>query len=89
MAVGAKLGGGRLKIYTIWPRFSSCRWELKQAGMVDVLMEGITVLPTSGAIASSHACLSEPVSIKEASGDLEGVMTFLKELLLCNVGRLL
>ena len=63
--------------------------ELKQARMVDVLREGTVVVPASGAKARLHACLSKPVSIKDAFGDLEGVMTFLKELLLCNVGRLL
>ena len=52
-------------------------------------MEGTNVLPTSRARASSHACLSEPVSVKDVSGDLEGVATFAKESLLCSVGRLL
>ena len=52
-------------------------------------MEGTNVSPTSGARASSHACLSKPVSIKDVSGNLEEVATFPKESLLCIVGRLL
>ena len=57
--------------------------------MEDVLVEGINMSPTSRARASSHACLIEPVSVKDASGNIEGVATFTKESLLCGVGWLL
>ena len=57
--------------------------------MEDVLVEGTNISPTSRARASSHACLSEPVSIKDPSGNLQGVVTFAKESLLCSIGRLL
>ena len=65
------------------------RCELKQAGMVDTFRVGTVVVPTSEAKARLHACLGEPVSVKDASGDIERVMSFLKELLLCDGGRLL
>ena len=46
------------------------RCELKQARTVDVLKEGTVVVPASGAKTRLHGCLSKPVSVKDASGDL-------------------
>ena len=57
--------------------------------MVDTFREGTVVVPPSGAKVRLHVFLSEAVSIKDASGDIKGVMSFLKELLLCDSGRLL
>ena len=65
------------------------RCKLKQAGMVDVLRAGPVVVPTGGAKVRLHACLSEPVSIKDVSGNIKGIMSFSKELLLCDNRRLL
>lgn len=54
-----------------------------------MLGEETVVVPASGAKTRLHPCLSEPVSVKDVSGDLKGVTSFLKESLLCNGGRLL